>query len=87
MVINRLLTSVYVLVNGIVFNRFSMFDELKEVKYFREITDFKSLNLRHIKEIKHLKSLEKAEAYLEPKRASTMELFFWNGLNGLLFSQ
>ena len=38
-----------------------MFDELKEVKYFKEIIDFKS------QEIKRLKSLQKAEAYLEPK--------------------
>ena len=38
-----------------------MFDELKEVKYFKEINC--------------LKSLQKAEAYLEPKRISTMELF------------
>ena len=38
-----------------------MFDELKEVKYFKEIT--------------RLKSLQKAEAYLQPKRASMMELF------------
>ena len=37
-----------------------MFDELKEVKYF--------------KEIKRLKSLQKVETYLEPNRASTMEL-------------
>ena len=50
----------------------SMFDELKEVKYFKEITDFESQN---VKETKRLKSLQKAEAYLEPKRASTMELF------------
>ena len=35
-----------------------MFDELKEVKYF--------------KEIKRLKSFQKAEAYLEPTRASTI---------------
>ena len=48
-----------------------MFDELKEVKYF--------------KEIKRLKSLQKAEAYLEPKRGSAMDLFV-NILNGLLFS-
>ena len=39
-----------------------MFDELKEVKYF--------------KEIKHLKSLQKAKAYSEPTRASTTELFW-----------
>ena len=56
----------------------SMFDELKEVMYFKEVTDFKS------QEIKRLKSLQKSEAYLEPKRASTMELFV-NILNGLLF--
>ena len=49
----------------------------KKLKYFKEITDFKSLinNVKHFKEIKLLKSLQKAEAYLEPKRASTMELF------------
>ena len=39
----------------------SMFDESKEVKYF--------------KEIKRLKSLQKAEAYLEPKQASMIGLF------------
>ena len=38
-----------------------VFDKLKEVKYF--------------KEIKRLKSFQKAEGYLEPKQASTMELF------------
>ena len=44
----------------------SMFDELKEVKYFQEIKDFKSF----------IKCLQvKAEAYLEPKAASMMELF------------
>ena len=50
--------------------------ELKEVKYFKEITDFKNIycNIKCFKE-KRLKSLHKAEAYLEPKRASTMELF------------
>ena len=49
-----------------------MFDELKEVKYnrFQE-----SYNVKYFKEIKRLKSLQKAEAYLEPKWASTMELF------------
>ena len=36
--------------------------------------------------VKRLKSLQKAEAYLEPKPASTMELFV-NILNHLLFSQ
>ena len=55
----------------------SMFDELKKVKYFnKEITDFKeSYNAKYFKEIKRLRSLPKAEAYLEPKRASAMELF------------
>ena len=53
-----------------------MFDELKEVKYFKEITDLKNLKCKNFKEIKRLKSLQvKAEAYLEPKRASMMELF------------
>ena len=71
MLINRLSTSVFVLINGKLFNKSnglminSMFDELKEVKYVTEITDFKS------QELKRLKSLQKSEAYLEPKRAST----------------
>ena len=39
----------------------SIFDELKEVKYFKEITDFKSYNVKYFKEIKHLKSFQKAE--------------------------
>ena len=39
----------------------STFDELKEVKFF--------------KEIKSLKGLQKANAYLEPKQVSMMELF------------
>ena len=47
----------------------SIFDELKEVEYFKEITDFKS------QEIKRLKSLQKSEAYLKPKRTSTKEAF------------
>ena len=42
-------------------------------------------NVKSFKEIKRLKSLQKEEAYLEPKRASMMELFV-NILNGLLFS-
>ena len=54
LLINRLLTSAFVLVNGIVFSRSngltnsvfnSMFDELREVKYFKELTDFKKLIL------------------------------------------
>ena len=31
--------------------------------------------VKYFKETKRLKSLQKAEAYLEPNRASTMELF------------
>ena len=54
-----------------------MFDELKEVKYFKEITNFKSriLYVKYFKEIKRLKILQKAKAYLEPKWGSTIELF------------
>ena len=40
-----------------------MFDELKEVKCFKEMKDLKSLQV-------------KAEAYLEPKRASMMKIFW-----------
>ena len=66
---NRLLISVYIPVNRIVFNRFEWFnsivDELKETKC--------------IKETKVLKSLQvKAEAYLTPKRVSMMKLFCEN---------
>ena len=31
--------------------------------------------MKYFKEIKRLKSFQKAEVYLEPMRASTMELF------------
>ena len=44
----------------------SIFDELTEAKYFKEIKDLKS------------KRRVTAEAHLEPKRASTMKLFFEN---------
>ena len=50
-----------------------MFDELKEVKYF--------------KEIKRLKSLQKEEAYFEPKRAAGMKLSCEYTIFSLLFSQ
>ena len=51
LLINRLLPSAFVLVNGIVFNRSNglmikcliIACLLKEVKYFKKITDFKSL--------------------------------------------
>ena len=54
----------------------------------REVTDLfqESYNVKYFKEIKRLKSLRKAEVYLEPERASTMESFFVNMRNGLLFS-
>ena len=62
-----------------------MFDELREVKYFKKNSRFQeSFNVKYFKEIKLLKSLQKAEACLEPKRASLME-FFVNILTGLLF--
>ena len=32
--------------------------------------------MKYFKEIKRLESFQKAEAYLEPKRISTMELFY-----------
>ena len=59
-----------------------MFDELKEIKYFKEITDFWSYNVKYLKEIKRLNSFKKAETYLELKRAFTMNI-----LNGLVFLQ
>ena len=46
----------------------------------------KPYNEKSFKKIRCLKSLQKAEAYLEPTRASTMELFV-NILNGFIFSQ
>ena len=54
-----------------------MFDELKEVKHFNEITSLKNLIMYNslAEEIKRSKSLQKAEAYLEPNQASMMELF------------
>ena len=57
----------------------SIFDELKVVKYFKKIITLnkflESYNVKSFKKIKRLKSLQKAEVYLEPKRACTMELF------------
>ena len=46
-----------------------MFDELKEIRYFKEITDFKSLIVKNLKEIKHLKSFQfrKKCSRLQPK--------------------
>ena len=52
----------------------SMFDE-----YFKKIIRLnrfqESCNVKCYKEIKRSKSLQKAEAYLESKRAATMEFF------------
>ena len=53
----------------------NMFDELKEVKCFKN-NKFPESYVKYFKEIERLKSLQKAEAYLKPKRASTMELFW-----------
>ena len=55
-----------------------MSDELKEVKKaLKKNNRFQeSYNIKYFKEIKRLKSPQKAEAYLEPKQASTMELFY-----------
>ena len=61
-----------------------MFDKLKEVQYFKETTE--SNNVKYFKKRKRLENLQKAKAYLEPKRASTMELFV-KILNDLLFFQ
>ena len=55
----------------------SIFDELKEVRYFTRNNRFQEpLNVKYFKEIKCLKSLQvKAVSYLEAKQASMMELF------------
>ena len=64
---------------------FSMFDELKmtmailkyevlELKKKKDWIDFRSLIMKNPLK-KRLESLQKAEVYLEPMRASTMELF------------
>ena len=46
----------------------SMLDELKEVQYFKEITDFRSYSIKYFKEIKRLKSPQvKAEACFTPE--------------------
>ena len=62
-----------------------MFDELKmtmailkyevlELKKTKDWIDFRSLIMKNPLK-KRLESLQKAEVYLEPMRASTMELF------------
>ena len=58
-----------------------MFDELKEVKYFEEITYFKSFKNKTLEE-----TSSKSRGVLKPKRAPVMELSI-HIFNGLLFSQ
>ena len=55
----------------------SVFDELKELKYFNRNNRFQeSYNVKCFKEIKRLKSLQvKTEVHLEPKRGSMIQLF------------
>ena len=64
----------------------TIFDELREEKYFKEITDFKTFNVKYLKDIKRLKSLQKAETCLEPNK-HLHRSFFVNTLNGFLFLQ
>ena len=53
-----------------------MFDESKEVKYFKRSDRYQEpYSVKYFKEIRRLKSLQKAEAYLVPKQAPTMDLF------------
>ena len=48
-----------------------MFDELKEVKYFEEITYFKSFKNKTLEE-----TSSKSRGVLKPKRAPVMELSY-----------
>ena len=48
-----------------------MFDKRK----VKTLSNQESYNVKCFKVINRLKSLQKAEEFLEPKRASTMELF------------
>ena len=56
----------------------SVFDELKELKYFNRNNRFQeSYNVKYFKEIKRLKSLQvKTEVHLEPKQGSMIQLFY-----------
>ena len=72
-----MLTSDFVLVNRIIFNRSDgvMMKQMFNMnKMFDELTEVKCLKNNRFQE-SYVKSLQKTEAYLEPKRASTMELF------------
>ena len=55
----------------------SISDGLKEVKYFTRNNRFQeSFNVKYVKEIKRSKSFQvKTVSYLEPMRASMIELF------------
>ena len=56
---------------------FSIFDKLKEEVLFKKkitLNRFQGPYEKSFKKIKRLKSFQKAEVYLEPMRASTMEL-------------
>ena len=56
-----------------------LFDKLKEAKYYKKNNRFLEFyNVKYFKEIKRLRSLQKTDAPLEPKRASTVELFCEN---------
>ena len=72
-----MLTSVFVLVNGILVNRSnglmikclmymlnSMFDEFKEVKYFKQITDFKVVISKALKKDKVWRVSKSFEKFL-----------------------
>ena len=48
-----------------------MFDKRK----VKNLSNQESYNVKYFKVINRLKSLQKAEAFLEPKRPSTMERF------------
>ena len=83
------LTSLFVLFHGILFKRSSGliikcliawlicdYGWIKRSKVLlKNNGSQESLNVKYFKEIKSSESLQKSEAYLEPKRASTMELF------------
>ena len=73
LLIKRLLTSVFVLVNGMVLYLIGQMVKCLIACLMNRFPG--SYNVKYFKEIKRLKSLQKVEAHLEPKRASTMELF------------
>ena len=49
--------------------------EEKVLQLTRDAAELQDSFVKYFKEIKRLKSLQKAEVYLEPNRASTMEFF------------